>query len=92
VYQASITIEPEHIQNSATSDKNKVHHIQKWQNSEYIAMVRNCLEYSLHFQILSILDVIPEQKPEIKINKEISHTILGADLRKLPWVLCRFVK
>jgi hypothetical protein len=29
----------------------------------------------------------PKQKPEIKINKEISHTILGVDLRKLPWSL-----
>jgi hypothetical protein len=27
---------------------------------------------------------IPEQKPEIKINKELSHTILGVNLRNLP--------
>jgi hypothetical protein len=27
--------------------------------------------------------IIPEIKPEILINKELSHTIFGADLRKL---------
>jgi hypothetical protein len=28
----------------------------------------------------------PEQKPEIKINTESSHTILSVDLRKLPLI------
>jgi hypothetical protein len=34
----------------------------------------------------------PERKPAIIINKELSHTILGVDLRKLPWSLILIFK
>jgi hypothetical protein len=35
---------------------------------------------------------IPEQKPEIKINKELSHIIFGAKLRIFSRVLFHFLK
>jgi hypothetical protein len=35
---------------------------------------------------------VPEQKSEIKINKELSHTIFGVNLPNLPWCLISIFK
>jgi hypothetical protein len=58
----------------------------------------NQLVFAFHRHLLASLTIIrytfvllfhlfvrlAEQKPEIKINKELSHTILGVNLRHLP--------